>query len=209
MQEIHHKVAMRGIKSLDDAELLALVLESKAQATALLEEYGSLSNIANTPTNRLRMTAGLGVKLSERIQAVAEIGRRLSAENNAVEEVITSDNDVVKIMRPLLKDLKHEECWAIYLTNSNRIIERCRISQGGIQATVVDHRLIVKRALELLSTRLIIVHNHPSGSATPSGADFDITKKIKEATSLFDIQLLDHIIITTAESYSFKSNGKL
>ncbi len=209
MQEIHHKVAMRGIKSLDDAELLALVLESKAQASALLEEYGSLSNIANTPTNRLRMTAGLGVKLSERIQAVAEIGRRLSAVNNAVEEVITSNDDVVKIMRPLLKDLKHEECWAIYLTNSNRIVERCRISQGGIQATVVDHRLIVKRALELLSTRLIIVHNHPSGSATPSGADFDITTKIKEATSLFDIQLLDHIIISATESYSFKSSGKL
>ena len=200
---------MRGIKSLDDAELLALVLESKTQATTLLEEYGSLSNIANTPTNRLRMTAGLGVKLSERIQAAVEIGRRISTINNAVEDVITSSNDAVRVMRPLLQELKHEECWAIYLTNSNRIIERCRISQGGVQATVVDQRLIVKRALELLSTRLIIVHNHPSGSATPSGADFDITKRIKEATSLFDIQLLDHIIITATEDYSFKSNGGL
>ena len=209
MQEIHHKIAMRGVKALDDAELLALILDSKAQATSLLEEYGSLSNIANTPTNRLRITAGLGAKLSERIHAAIEIGRRISAANGAVEESISSSEDVVKMMRPLLKDLKHEECWAIYLTNSNRVVERCRISQGGVQATVVDHRLIVKRALELLSTRLIIVHNHPSGSATPSGADFDITKRIKEATSLFDIQLLDHIIITTAESYSFKSNDKL
>ena len=200
---------MRGIKSLDDAELLALVLESKTQATTLLEEYGSLSNIANTPTNRLRMTAGLGVKLSERIQAAVEIGRRISTINGAVEEVITSSEDVVKMMRPLLQELKHEECWAIYLTNSNRVVERCRISQGGVQATVVDQRLIVKRALELLSTRLIIVHNHPSGSAKPSGADFDITKRIKEATSLFDIQLLDHIIITATEDYSFKSNGRL
>lgn len=209
MQDIHHKMTMRGIKSLDDAELLALVLESKTQAITLLEEYGSLSNIANTPTNRLRMTAGLGVKLSERIQAAVEIGRRISTINGAVEEVITSSEDVVKMMRPLLQELKHEECWAIYLTNSNRVVERCRISQGGVQATVVDQRLIVKRALELLSTRLIIVHNHPSGSATPSGADFDITKRIKEATSLFDIQLLDHIIITSTEDYSFKSNGRL
>lgn len=200
---------MRGIKSLDDAELLALILESKSLAATLLEEYGSLSNIANTPTNRLRMTAGLGVKLSERIQAAVEIGRRISSINSAVEEVITSSEDVVKIMRPLLQELKHEECWAIYLTNSNRVVERCRISQGGVQATVVDQRLIVKRALELLSTRLIIVHNHPSGSATPSGADFEITKRIKEATSLFDIQLLDHIIITTTEDYSFKKKGNL
>ena len=74
---------------------------------------------------------------------------------------------------------------------------------------VVDHRLIVKRALELLSTRIIILHNHPSGSATPSQADIDITRKIKEATALFDIELLDHIIISSSEHYSFKSNGKL
>lgn len=209
MQDIHNKLAMRGVRALDDEELLALVLESRGHATALLEEYGSLANIANTPITRLRMTAGLGVKLSERIQAATEIGRRVSAVNNAVEESITSSDDVVKIMRPMLQELKHEECWAIYLTNSNRVVERCRISQGGVQATVVDQRLIVKRALELLSTRLIIVHNHPSGSAVPSGADFDITAKIKEATSLFDIQLLDHIIITATESYSFKSNGNL
>ena len=209
MQEIHNKVAMRGIKSLDDLELLTLILENKTLAAALLEEYGTLINIANTPTNRLRMTAGLGAKLSKRIHASIELGRRIASLNGAVEEVITSNEDVVKIMRPLLQELKHEECWAIYLTNSNRIVERCRISQGGVQATVVDQRLIVKRALELLSTRLIIVHNHPSGSATPSGADFDITKKIKEATSLFDIQLLDHIIITATEDYSFRSNGKL
>ena len=209
MQDIHHKIAMRGIKALDDAELLALILDSKAQAASLLEEYGSLSNIANTPTNRLRMTAGLGAKLSERIHAAIEIGRRISAANSTVEESITSSEDVVKMMRPLLKDLKHEECWAIFLTNSNRIIERFRISQGGVQATVVDQRIVVKRALELLSTRLILVHNHPSGSATPSQADFDITNKIKSATSLLDIQLLDHIIISATESYSFKSNGKL
>ena len=209
MQDIHNKLAMRGVRALDDEELRALVLESRGHATALVEEYGSLANIANTPITRLRMTAGLGVKLSERIQAATEIGRRVSAVNNAVEESITSSDDVVKIMRPMLQELKHEECWAIYLTNSNRVVERCRISQGGVQATVVDQRLIVKRALELLSTRLIIVHNHPSGSAVPSGADFDITAKIKEATSLFDIQLLDHIIITATESYSFKSNGNL
>jgi DNA repair protein RadC len=155
------------------------------------------------------MVAGLGNRRAEQIQSAVEIGRRVASANRAIEDTISSSDDVVSAMRPLLKELKHEECWAIYLTNSNRIIERCRISQGGVQATVVDQRLIVKRALELLSTRIILVHNHPSGSATPSGADFEITKRIKEATSLFDIQLLDHIIISASESYSFKSSGKL
>lgn len=209
MQEIYNKMAVRGIESLSDSDLLTLLLEDKALASALLAECGTLTAIAQMPASRLRMVAGLGAKRTAQIEAAVEVGRRISAANNAVEEVVTSSDDVVKIMRPLLRDLKHEECWAIYLTNSNRIVERCRISQGGVQATVVDQRLIVKRALELLSTRLIIVHNHPSESAAPSGADFDITAKIKEATKLFDIQLLDHIIITATESFSFKSSGKL
>lgn len=209
MQEIRDKVALRGYEALSDEELLTLLLEDKALAEELLCVCGSLRAIADTQPSRLRMIAGLGSKRVERLLSAVTLGRRVASANKVVEESITSSEDVVRIMRPLLKELKYEECWAIYLTNSNRIIERCRISQGGVQATVVDHRLIVKRALELLSTRIIIVHNHPSGSATPSGADFDITNRVKEATALFDIQLLDHIIISATESYSFKSSGKL
>ena len=209
MQDIRNKLSIRGFESLNDAELLALLLEDRVLAEELISECDSLANIAKLPASRLRMVAGLGVKRTERIQSAIEIGNRISSASRAVEESISSSEDVVRIMRPKLQDKKHEECWAIFLTNSNRIIESRCMSQGGVQATVVDHRLIVKRALELLSTRIIIVHNHPSGSATPSGADFDITKKIKEATLLFDIQLLDHIIISATESYSFKSNGNL
>lgn len=209
MQDIHEKISLRGIETLSDAELLSILLGDKTLAEELLRECGSLAGIAAMPSSRLRMVGGLGNKRTEQIQSAIEIGRRVASANRAIEDTISSSEDVVSAMRPLLRELKHEECWAIYLTNSNRIIERCRISQGGVQATVVDQRLIVKRALELLSTRIILVHNHPSGSATPSGADFEITKRIKEATSLFDIQLLDHIIISANESYSFKSNGKL
>ena len=209
MQDIHNKIAMRGIETLTDVELLTLLLEDRTLATSLLEECGTLVSVAQSQPSRLRMISGLGTKRALMIHASAEIGRRISSANRAVEETITSSEDIVRIMQPRLKELKHEECWAIYLTNSNRIIESRCISQGGVQATVVDHRLIVKRALELLATRLIIVHNHPSGNATPSREDFDITAKIKEATALFDIALLDHIIISATESYSFKSSHKL
>ena len=209
MQDIHEKISLRGIEALSDEELLFALLGDRTLAEELLRECGSLTGISAMQPSRLRMIGGLGNKRTEQIQSAIEIGRRIASANRAIEDTISTSEDVVAIMRPLLKDFKHEECWAIYLTNSNRIIERCRISQGGVQATVVDQRLIVKRALELLSTRIILVHNHPSGSATPSGADFDITKRIKEATKLFDIQLLDHIIISASESYSFKSSGKL
>ena len=97
----------------------------------------------------------------------------------------------------------------LYLTSSNRLIERQRVSQGGVQATVVDHRLIVKRALELLSTQIIMVHNHPSGAASPSEADKVLTRKVAEAAALFDIRLLDHLIISGSETYSFVRHQQL
>ena len=97
----------------------------------------------------------------------------------------------------------------LYLTNSNRVIEHQRVSQGGVQGTVVDHRLIAKRALELLSTQVIIAHNHPSGSAEASSQDIALTNRIAEALALFDIRLLDHLIIARGGEFSFRSQGLL
>ena len=95
----------------------------------------------------------------------------------------------------------------LYLTSSNRLIEHQRVSQGGLQATVVDYRLIVKRALELLATQLILVHNHPSGAAEPSAADKTLTNRVNDAAALFDIKLLDHIIISSEGTFSFRRSG--
>ena len=209
LEDIITKQRLRGTEALSDEELLALLFEDEVTAATLIKECGSLSGIATTTPKRLRMLAGLGTKRTEQLLTAMEIGRRIAQANADAPHSISSSNDIVEYMRPLLKGLKHEECWAVYLTTSNRIIERYRISQGGIQATVVDQRIVVKRALELLSTRLILVHNHPSGNATPSDTDFKLTRHIKEATKLFDIELLDHIIISTDSSYSFKSNGNL
>lgn len=125
------------------------------------------------------------------------------------DDPIGSSNDVVRIFRPLLTEMKHEECWCLYLNTGNRIVERQRVSQGGVQATVVDHRLVIKRALELLATQIILVHNHPSGAALPSEQDKILTKKIAEAAALFDIRLLDHLIIARGGEYSFRQNGLL
>ena len=113
------------------------------------------------------------------------------------------------LFRPQLERLAHEECWVIYLTASNRIIERQRVSQGGVTATVVDHRLIVKRALELLATQLILIHNHPSGAAEASAQDRLLTEKVARAAALFDIRLLDHLIISREGDFSFLRAGLL
>ncbi len=162
----------RGAVSLTDAELLALLIESSddsrdplATAEKLLALGGSLAGIARTDLGRLRMAEGLGLRRAERLILSAEFGRRVAASTEQDVECISTDADVVRLMRPIFDPMRHEECWVLYLTSSNRLLERRRVSQGGVQATVVDHRLIVKRALELLSTQIIMIHNHPSGAA--------------------------------------------
>jgi UPF0758 protein fjoh_0413 len=209
MKSIRDKIAVRGVGELSDAELLAVVIEDETLAEKIISECGSLSGVVRMELPRLRMIEGLGLRRAEKVAASAELGRRLAAaEAQNVDSIATSD-DIVRIFRPIVEGLSHEECWVLFLTNSNRIIERQRVSQGGVQATIVDNRLIVKRALELLSTQIVLVHNHPSGAAEPSDADIALTRKVREAAALFDIRLLDHIIIAGTGSYSFRSGGLL
>ena len=216
MKNLHDKLMSRGAVSLSDAELLAMLVESatdqrdpKAVAEGLLTSCGSLAGVARSELIRLRMVEGIGLKRAERMVVAAEFGRRIARATTSDVECIKTDDDVARLMRPIFEGMQHEECWVLYLTSSNRLIERQRVSQGGVQATVVDHRLIVKRALELLATQLIMVHNHPSGAAEPSLADKELTKKVKSAAALFDIRMLDHVIISREGDFSFRREGIL
>lgn len=211
MKNLHNKLHSRGATALSDEELVAMLLEGagdgrdvKAMAAALIEQCGSLQGLVSQHIGRLRMLEGMGMRRAERLLVAAELGRRVatSAEQNVVS--IRTDADVVRLMRAQLEGIRYEECWALHLTSSNRLIESQRVSQGGVQATVVDYRLIVKRALELLTTQIILVHNHPSGAAEPSQADKVLTKRVVDAAALFDIKVVDHIIISREGDFSFR-----
>lgn len=215
MKQLLDKLAARGPASLDDTELLTLLLDDGTDRTSaftlserLLEHYGgSLARLGRETMPRLRMVEGAGQKRAARIIAATELGRRILASQAAETTTLQTSDDVIRLFRPELETLEYEECWAVYLSSSNRIIERQRVSQGGVQSTIVDHRLIIKRALELLATQLILVHNHPSGSAQASEQDRMLTAKIADAAALFDIRLLDHVIISRSDSFSFRSSG--
>lgn len=210
MQPLYDKILSRGAASLTDEELLTLLVEDQTVAAAVLRACGnSLSALAAEEPARLRMTGGLGRNRALRLLAAAEFGRRVAESRANEADVIATSDDVVRLFRSKLERLDHEECWVLYLTSSNRIVERQRVSQGGVQGTVVDHRLIVKRALELLATQLIMVHNHPSGAAEPSPQDKVLTDRIARAAALFDIRLLDHLIISREGAFSFLSEGLL
>lgn len=211
MENLRNKMTSRGVEALDDRELLALLVEDEQLADVLLSAYGgSLSRLTSEVEARLRMVGGLGLKRARLLLLAAEFGRRVAAEGIGESDFIATSEDVVRLFRPQLQRLTHEECWAIYLTSSNRIIERQRVSQGGVTGTVVDHRLIVKRALELLATQLILIHNHPSGTPEASAQDRALTDRIAKAAALFDIRLLDHVIIARGGGdFSFRSAGMI
>ena len=106
-------------------------------------------------------------------------------------------------MQPVIGELQHEEFWIIYVNNSNKVIQKNQLSKGGITGTLVDVRLVLKNALEVGATGLILAHNHPSGTLKPSEADKQITQKLKAAAQSLDIKVLDHLIITEKAYFSF------
>lgn len=214
-KSIREKLVHQGVGTLTDAELISIIIQEGGgglSAAELAQDVldangGSLAQLARAGVKELRMTGGLGVRRAAVLSAALELGRRLALEDAASPDVIRTNEDVEKIFRPQIAGLPHEEFWVLYLSSANTVVGKVKVSQGGVSGTVVDHRLIVKRAIELLASALILVHNHPSGIARPSDDDILLTQKITDGALLFDIAVLDHLIITSAESFSFRQNG--
>ena len=152
---------------------------------------------------------GIGEAKAISIVTALEFGKRRQFENKQVSPKISSSKDVSFIMQPLIGDLKHEEFWVLFLNNSNKVLAKNQLSKGGLTATLVDVRLLFKRALELSAIGVIVCHNHPSEKLQPSESDIELTKKIKEAGKTLDIKLLDHLIITEKAYFSFADEGIL
>jgi DNA repair protein RadC len=217
MKNITDKLQSRGAQSLSDEEIVSIVLaehpaddNAKAMAEEVMTEAGgSLVGIVGVDVQRLRMMAGLGRMRALRLLAAAEFGRRIAVAEASTHDYVRSDGDVVRIMEPMMGSLQHEECWALYLASSGKVLDRVRISQGGVQSTVVDCKLVIRRALELLAVQVVLVHNHPSGSPDPSQQDRDLTKRVAQAAELFEIRLLDHVVIARGAHYSFRAHNLL
>ena len=172
-KQVREKLIARGASALTDTELLSILLHGSGPggpatelAGRLLDRFeGSLARMGRCSLAELRSAESLGIARAAVLSAALELGRRLRAEQSRSLDQVQTDRDVIEMFRPLIAELPYEEFWALYLNSSNRVLDRVRISQGGVSATVVDHRLIVKRAVEKLAHAVILVHNHPSGLA--------------------------------------------
>lgn len=211
------KLMLKGKTSLSDAELLAILIGSGHRGESAVElckrilamYNNNLSVLAKQSISKLTAFKGIGEAKAIAIIAALEIGQRRRLSERIEDPIITTSSDVFELISPIIGDLEHEEFWVLYLNNSNKVKFKSPLSKGGITGTVVDIRLLFQTALEQKAVGIILTHNHPSGKVKPSDADIQITKKIKEAGRIMDIQLLDHLIITEYSYYSFADESIL
>jgi DNA repair protein RadC len=150
---------------------------------------------------------GIGQAKAITIMASLELGRRRKLSDVNEKKSIAGSADVFEIFHPILADLPHEEFWIIILNTANRILDKIKISQGGIAGTVADVRLILQPAIFKSASAIVLCHNHPSGNPKPSQADIELTDKIRKAADLFNIKVLDHLIIADNKYFSFTEEG--
>lgn len=211
------KLLYRGTSSLSDAELVAILIGSGNPGETAVElsrrilekVKNNLIELGKLNVDNLMDFKGIGEAKAISIIAAMELGRRRDHSSALEMNKINGSNDVARFLQPLIGDISHEEFWVLFLNRQNKIIDKQKLSQGGMTGTVIDVRMVIKMALEKHATSLIFAHNHPSGNLEASDADRKITKQLKDAALIMDIPLIDHLIITHEGYLSFADEGLL
>ncbi len=212
------KLLLKGCNTLSNAELLAILINNGTRNKSAVELAKELMSLVQNDLQRLGQLSvkemiqlkvkGLGEAKSIAIVAALELGIRRNVTENK-KEIITSSSDVANYLKAQLQYKDTEIFVAIFLNQSNKILHNYILSEGGITGTVVDPRVLFKKALEYNAVSIILCHNHPSGNLKPSQADKQLTQKIKDAATYFDIKILDHIIVSNEGYFSFADDGLL
>lgn len=214
-EQPREKMIQQGAAALSNAELLAILIRSGTPKDSALELARRILQMCNQNLDELgklslkslQQIKGIGDTKALSITAAIELGRRRQSAGFLEKPVIKSSNDIASYLRVVLKDYPYEVFAVVFLNRANKINHFEIISKGGITGTVADPRIIMKKALEEEATSIVLSHNHPSGNLKPSLADEDLTHKIKNAASLFDIKVLDHIIVSDEGYFSFADEG--
>lgn len=209
------KLLLKGKGALSDAELLAILIGSgnrNQTAVGLMQHVLSqcqndLSILARLSIKDLQKFNGIGEAKAIAIMAALELGRRRTHEKSQQQPKISCSTDAFALLKEHFQDLPHEEFWIIFLKRNNGVIRKEMISKGGIAGTVVDAKVIFKRALEETASGIILAHNHPSGNLKPSHEDLQLTKQLQQAGTSLDINVLDHLIVTDQTFLSLADEG--
>lgn len=212
------KMLRQGASALSDAELLAIILGSGNASESAVELAQRILHSTDNNLNTLgkrsikELTSGfkgIGEAKAVSIVAALELGKRRNAADIPQRETVRSSNDAFRLLYPHLCDLPHEELWVLLLNRAGKVMEKVKITQGGTAETAADLRLILKAAITRLAAGIILCHNHPSGNLTPSHQDDLLTQKLQQSAQLMSITLLDHLIISENQYYSYADEGRL
>lgn len=211
------KLLERGAEALTVPELLAIIIGGgtrKQTAVELMQNImsdceDSLVNLNRMTVDDLMQYSGIGEARALSIVAAAEIGRRRLGESVSDRKPFSDSSIVYEYIQSRMQDKDYEQSWVLLLNNSMRLIRCVELSSGGLTETAVDVRQILKYALLAGATCFILIHNHPSGSARPSRTDEELTQRVKRGGEAVNIRMMDHVIVTDGDYYSFAENGKL
>jgi len=230
---IHHPVAvgerpqMRfqhfGVQALSDTELLALVLHHGMRAESalglgsrLIADAGSLATLASWQAADFRRCRGIGQAKAQQLVAVSEIARRMMRTDGTAKPLLNRPEAIAAYLRPYANGLEVEKFWVLCLNRKNRLIKLVELTSGTATASLVHPREVFREAVRHAATAIACAHNHPSGDSSPSSADLQVTRQLREAARAVDIELVDHIILGRPEvdpnrvgHYSFRECGLL
>ncbi|NNE26871.1 MAG: DNA repair protein RadC [Saprospiraceae bacterium] len=209
------KLILNGRTALSTVELIAIILGSGTQNNSAVDLakiiYNHFNNnlhkLSRANLQELQQFKGVGKAKAVSLMAALELARRKEISDHQKIQKINASKDAYLILKPHLSDLSHEVFMVILLNRQNAIIKTVTISIGGVSGTVVDPKIIFKRALDHHASSIILAHNHPSGNLKPSKPDIDITKKICHGAGLLEITVLDHLIISHQGYLSFADEG--
>lgn len=211
-----NKLLIKGIATLSDAELMAILLGTGTKgesalsvAKKILKASKNLDELGKKDVDFFTSFRGVGKAKAVILKTALEIGRRRQIASIPKKPKVTSSEKAYELIGPLLSDLRHEEFWILGLNRANMLIHKTKISSGGWHGTVVDPKVVFAEALKNYASGIILGHNHPSGNLKPSTQDIQITKKLAEAGKLLEITIHDHIIVGQEGYFSFRDEGYL
>lgn len=211
------KMMQKGVEALSDAELLAILIGSGSReesAVTLMQRVlaaagNNLNQLGKWEISDFARFKGMGPAKSITVIAALELGKRRKQQELPERPIIRSSADIYGLFHPLLCDLPHEEFWILLLNQASKVIDRVRISRGGLTQTVADVREILREALLQRAVQIALVHNHPSGNPHPSGEDRRLTELVKRGADTMQLRVIDHVIVADGGYYSFNDEGNL
>jgi DNA repair protein RadC len=211
------KLARLGASDMSLVEILTILIGSgfaEHSASDLAKQLltdieGDLSVLARYNSFDFRKLKGIGPAKAALLVAALELGRRRQIYESSSKLVIRNSVDAYSLIKPYLADLIREEFWVFHLNRASTVVLAEKLSIGGVSGTTVDIRLLYKSALERLTSSIILAHNHPSDQMRPSRSDIELTRQVVKAGKIFDIDVVDHLIVGASSFYSFADEGKL